>query len=82
MANITWRFACRLNEDRGQKIPSAYRHFLIEYLGIFQYIINTTSWRENLDEVAKFDTDEIKLKMKMAKSMLDWKDPMPPSLSG
>lgn len=66
VANIAWRVVEQLNEDRNMQIPEQYRHFLIEYLGVFQYIINTTSWRENLDEVAFFDKDEIKRKLKMA----------------
>jgi hypothetical protein len=70
MANITWRFACELNEDRDMKIPEQYRHFLIEYLGIFQYIINTTSWRENLPLVEEFDKDEVKRKLNTAKTWL------------
>ncbi len=73
-ANIIWDVACQLNEDRKMKIPSQYRHFLIEYLGIFQYIINSSSWRENLSEVAPFDTDEIKRKLNTAKTMLKWID--------
>ena len=66
VANIAWRVTNQLNEDRNMKIPEQYRHFLIEYLGVFQYIINTTSWRENLKEVASFDKNEIKRKLKTA----------------
>ncbi|MCK5608807.1 hypothetical protein KAR91_43440 [Candidatus Pacearchaeota archaeon] len=73
-ANLIWDVAAQLNEDRKMKIPSQYRHFLIEYLAIFQYIINSTSWREGLKEVAPFDTDEIKRKLNTAKTMLKWVD--------
>jgi hypothetical protein len=72
VANIIWNVACRLNEDRSMKIPEQYRHFLIDYLGIFQYIINTTSWEANLNPVAEFDKFEIRKKIKHAVSSLDW----------
>jgi hypothetical protein len=72
VANVIWNTACQLNQDRKHKIPEQYRHFLIEYLGIFQYILNTTSWRENLNPVEEFDKFEIKRKMETAIKMLDW----------
>jgi len=78
VANITWRIAGRLNEDRGMKIPEQYRHFLMEYLAVFQYILNTTSWNSNVNPVAEFDKFEIRNKMKTAMKMLDWiGDPLP-----
>ena len=70
IAELAWRVACHLNEDRGMNIPEQYRNFLIEYLGIFEYITNTTSWRKPLDEVAPFDKDEIKRKLNTAKTWL------------
>ena len=73
VANIIWNVACQLNEDRSMNIPEQYRHFLMHYLGIFQYIINTTSWRENLNPVADFDKFEIGEKIKQAAASLDWK---------
>jgi len=72
VANIIWNVACQLNQDRDMNIPEQYRHFLIEYLGIFQYIINTTSWRENVNPVADFDKYEIRRKMKLSVKLLDW----------
>lgn len=74
IANLVWRFACKLNEDRNMKIPSQYRHFLIEYLGVFQYIINSTSWSENINPVADFDKDEIRQKLSLLSGRLDWKE--------
>jgi hypothetical protein len=72
VANIIWDCACSLNEDRGMKIPEQYRHFLMEYLGIFQYIINTTSWNTNINPVADFDRLEIKSRLDFASRLLDW----------
>ncbi len=36
VANIIWKVACDLNQERGMKIPEQYRHFAMEYLGIFK----------------------------------------------
>jgi hypothetical protein len=71
VANVIWDTACSLNEDRNMQIPEQYRHFLMEYLGIFQYIINTTSWNSNINPVADFDKFEIRRKMKTAMKILD-----------
>jgi hypothetical protein len=72
VANVIWDTACSLNEDRDMKIPEQYRHFLMEYLGIFQYIINTTSWNSNINPVADFDKFEIKRRLEFASRLLDW----------
>ena len=74
VANVIWNTACELNQDRGMKIPTGYRHFLIAYLGIFQYVINTTSWDHNLEQIADFDKFEIRNKIKTAMKLLDWRD--------
>ena len=70
VAQLGWRIGCQLNEDRNMHIPEQYRHFLIEYLGIFEYITNTTSWREARKDVANFDKDEIKRKLDLARRFL------------
>jgi hypothetical protein len=44
----------------------------MEYLGIFQYIINTTSWNSNINPVADFDKFEIKRRLEFASRLLDW----------
>ena len=75
LASMSWRIGQKLNDDRDgiKKMPAQYRHFLIEYLGILEWITNSTSWRENFDQVADFDKFEIRNKMKMLSGMLDWK---------
>jgi len=66
-ANITTRFADHFrNEEQSAGVTEEYRHFLIDYFAILQHIVNSTSWREGLDEVAEFDKEEIKAKLKRA----------------
>ena len=71
MANMAWKFADHLrNEDRSKGIPEEYRHFLIDYLAILQYVVNTTSWVGGMEKVADFDKDEIRRKLDFAKTWL------------
>ena len=80
LSQMSWRVGQKLNDEKGdsplttKKIPVAYRHFLIEYLSIFEWITNSTSWRENFNEIADFDKFEIRQKLKTVGSMLDWKE--------
>jgi hypothetical protein len=74
LAHLAWRISNQLNEDRDSKIPSGYRHFLLEHIRLFCYITNSTSWRGELIEVAKFDKLEIKNRVNRLASFLDWKE--------
>ena len=78
LGGMLCRVARDLNEDRGMKIPEQYRHFLIEYLGIFEWITNSSSWTYNLPEVADFDKFEIRRKLRMLDRLLDWKGDLKP----
>jgi hypothetical protein len=73
LAKMLCRITPDLNEDRNMKIPQGYRHFLIQYLSVLEWITNSTSWRENFDEVKYFDREEIKFKLKHIGKFLDWK---------
>jgi hypothetical protein len=73
IAHLAWKLASQLNEDRQSKVPSGYRHFLIEYLKIFGYITNSTSWHA-CRNVQPFDSFEVKERLKNLSNFLDWKE--------
>lgn len=67
-ANIGWRAIQRVKSEDAERIPPKYIDFLIDNIGLLQWIINSQSWEDG--EMHDFDLYEAKRKLEKAKGWL------------
>jgi len=68
-ANLGWDAVSRIKSDEGTgHIPPQYIDFLIDTLGLIQWMTNSKSWEDG--KAYDFDLSEVRQKLKKAKGWL------------
>lgn len=69
-ANIGWTAIGRIKSEDANKIPPKYIDFLIETIGLIQWIVNSSSWEDGTQH--DFDLHEARRKANTAKGWLGY----------